>query len=430
MGVLQSNFNGYEELKLSSIVVGLLSGGEIVKTVSKGDEVDVILKETPFYGEMGGQVGDTGEIRGDGGRITVSDTLKPLAELTVHRGRVVEGRLSVGDSVEVEVDEERRLDIARNHTATHLLQTAFRQVSGSHVQQKGSLVTPGRLRFDFSHLGTVDRAQLREVEDMVNDKIRQNLVVGCEVLSYDEAVARGAIALFGEKYGETVRVVSIGVPLHSIELCGGTHVTSTGEIGFFYIMSEGSIGSGLRRIEAVTGRGALEFVKNRLLSLESIAGDLKTTSEEAIGKVRALISELDVERKRVAGLQRQLSGKTSESLVEKIEMIDGVKVLSAKISVIGIDAMREMGDMLKGKLGSGVVVLGANFNERPNFLAMVTPDIVSKGVHAGKLVKQIAMVTGGGGGGKPELGQAGGKDKGKIDQALSMVGEIVKQALE
>ncbi|MCD6358684.1 MAG: alanine--tRNA ligase, partial [Dehalococcoidia bacterium] len=316
------------------------------------------------------------------------------------------------------------------HTATHLLQAALRQVMGSHVQQRGSLVMPKRLRFDFSHLGTVNREQLCAVEDVVNDKIRQNLTVVCDIMSYDEAVAQGATALFGEKYGEKVRVVSAGEPPFSVELCGGTHVSSTGEIGFFHIVSEGSIGSGLRRIEAVTGRGALEFVKTRLLSLESIAGDLKTTPEEVRDKVLVLASELDAGRKRVAGLQRQLSGKISESLIDNVEMASGVKVLSAKVSVTDMDAMREMGDMLKGKLGSGVIVLGAIFNGRPNFIAMVTPDIVSKGVHAGKLVKQIAMVTGGGGGGKPELGQAGGKDKGKIDQALSMTGKMVKKALE
>lgn len=429
LGIQLSRFEGYDKLRLNSVVTGLLAGGKVVETVSQGDEVEVVLKETPFYSEMGGQVGDSGEIRGNQGKVAIVDTTRPLAELIVHHGRVVEGVLGVGAAVVAEVDKERRLDIARNHTATHLLQAALRQVLGGHVQQRGSLVAPERLRFDFSHLGSITEEQLREVEGMVNERIRQNLVVASEMLSYDEAVAQGAIALFGEKYGDVVRVVKIGEPPSSIELCGGTHVGATGEIGLFHIVSEGSIGAGLRRIEAVTGRGAGEFINSRISALESIAHYLRTTPEEAQGKVSALVEQLEAEHKQVLALQRGLSRRTAESLVEQVEVIDGVNLLSAKVSAPGMDAMREMGDVLKEKLRSGVIVLGAVYDGRPNFLVMVTPDLVARGFHAGRMVKQIAMVAGGSGGGKPELGQAGGKDKGKLGQALSMSKKIVRSSL-
>jgi len=424
-----SHFIGYDKFQIQTEITDILSEGERLESVTSGKDVEIVLKETPFYGEMGGQVGDSGEIRGVHGKFTVINAARPTADIIVHQGHVIEGKLSVGDPVEVIIDIERRRDIARNHTATHLLQTSLREVLGSHVEQRGSLVVPGRLRFDFSHLGAITEEQLWEIENIINTKIRENLVVTCEVMPYRDAIEKGATALFGEKYGEMVRMVKVGDPAFSIELCGGTHVNATGEIGYFHIVNESSIGSGLRRIEAVTGKGAVEYFKNNITALKSIAHDLRTTTEEAPAKVAALIKELDVERKNNINLQRELSLGIIEKLVEQVTLVDGVKLVSAKIDAPGAEIMREMGDALREKIGSGVIVLGTIYGERPNFLVMVTPDLIEKGMHAGNIVNQIAKITGGGGGGKPGIGQAGGKDINKLDQALALARDIVHHAI-
>lgn len=274
LDVPATSFVGYEELSHKTFVLGLVSDGQSVGKISEGQDVEVILAETPFYGKMGGQVGDMGEIRGEKGKVMVTATFWATPELIVHRGRVVEGVLSVGDVVEAEVDRERRLDIARNHTATHLLQAALRKVLGTHVYQSGSLVAPERFRFDFSHPTALTESELIEVQRIANDAIRRNLKVSPRIVPYREAIDKGAIALFDEKYGEEVRLVEIsdGLSTFSAELCGGTHLQATGEIGFFYIVSESSIGANMRRIEAVTGRGAEEFVEERLSSLGPYLG--------------------------------------------------------------------------------------------------------------------------------------------------------------
>jgi len=418
-----TKFVGYDSLKHETSVASLRVDDESVDRAVEGQEVGVILRETPFYGEMGGQVGDRGEIRSSKGKVAVLNTIRH-GELIIHQGRVTEGSLSVNDSVEAEVDVPRRLDIARNHTATHLLQAALRAVLGGHVRQSGSLVAPERLRFDFTHLGSISKEQLAEIQHIVNEKIRQNLPVATETMAYTEAVSQGAIALFEEKYGEKVRVLKIGDPPFSMEVCGGTHVKSTGEIGLFYITTEGSIGGGMRRIEAVTGRGAERFLEQRLSTLETMAQELQTSPEEAQGKLSATLVELDKERKRALALERKLATKEAEDL--PVKTIEGIKLVSGKVSVESPEAMRAMGDRLKERLGSGVIVLGAIYNGRPNFMAMVTPDLVAKGFHAGEMVKQIAMATGGGGGGRAELGQGSGKDVTKLDEALKQARRYIK----
>lgn len=423
LGVSLTHFVGYDRVRQRSVVVGLIAGGNLVESVGKGEGVEVILLETPFYGEMGGQVGDRGKIRGERGQVVVTDTIRPLPEIIVHKGRVAEGQLSVNEPVEAEVEEEKRWDIARNHTATHLLQAALRKALGSQVQQAGSLVSAERLRFDFPYLSAVSREQLMEIQREVNEKIRYNLPVISQITSYAEATARGAIALFEEKYGETVRAVQVGNPPVSLELCGGTHVKSTGEIGLFYIVSESSIGAGVRRIEAVTGSGAENFIGERLSVLEAMARELQTSPSEIPGKISALLAELDRERKQILVLERELARKEAEPLLAQVDNIDGIAVVSAKVSARSQEALREVGDWLKGKLKSGIIVLGAIYNDKPNFVAMVTSDLVAKGFHAGEIVKRVAKVTGGGGGGRAELGQAGGKDKTKIDEALRVVKE-------
>jgi alanyl-tRNA synthetase len=427
-------FIGYDRLKSSSEVRHILDrdSGLPVKSASKGQKVAVVLEETPFYGDMGGQVGDTGRITADSGQIDVTNTIwSPYGNLPegaiVHLGQVVKGTVSADKIVEVEVDKSRRLDIARNHTATHLLQAALRQVLGSHVSQRGSQVHSEGFRFDFSHLTAINKQQLNDIQHIVNERIRENLPVRSKVVSYKQAVDEGAIALFEEKYGETVRVMEIGEPPVSAELCGGTHVKSTGEIGFFIITGESSIGTGLRRIEAITGRKAEEFLLECLLTLENVAEELRSSPSEISDKVKALITELAAERKRSTSLEKELSQYTVESLLGKTEKVNGITVLAAKVPSVSLPTLREMGDLLRDRLKSAVIVLGTVHDGKPGFVAMVTPDLVNRGLHAGDIVKQIAAVTGGSGGGKADMAQAGGKDKNKLDEALELVKHLVQE---
>ena len=426
LGITRTEFVGYDQQNHKSVVMGLIAGGRPVESASERDEVEVILKETPFYGEMGGQVGDTGVIRGGHGAVSVTQTTRPLPDLTVHHSEVIRGRIAVGDSIEADVDLPRRLDIARNHTATHLLQSALRAVLGQHVRQSGSLVAPDRFRFDFTHLEPVGKERLLEIQHLVNEKIRQNLPVVAQNTSYGEAVSEGAMALFGEKYGEVVRMISIGDPPFSVELCGGTHVHSTGEIGILHIIAEESVGSGVRRIEAVTGSGAERFIEQRASMLEFLALELQTVPDGVEAKVSSILVELDVERKRALAMEREIARQMAGPLLSQVKVINGINVLSAKVSATSPEAVREMGDRLKEELKSGVIVLGAVYNERPSLLSMVTPDLIAKGFHAGDLVKQVAKVVGGGGGGKAELGQGSGKDATKLEEALKQAASLVE----
>ena len=418
-------FVGYHDLKHKSVIIDLLVDGGATDTIQKGQTASLILETTPFYGEMGGQVGDTGQIRGASGQFSVSDTMRIPPDIIVHQGQVTEGSLTVGDEVEAEVDGERRLDIARNHTATHLLQLALRQVLGEHVQQRGSLVVPDQFRFDFSHLTSMLKEEVAAVQLIVNEKIRQDLPVFDEEVPYKTAIAEGAIALFDEKYGDVVRVLKIGQPPISTELCGGTHITSTGEIGFFQIVAESSIGAGLRRIEAVTGRGAEEFINLRFLILENIARSLDTEPATALERVSSTTSEFETERRQRLALERELAKLRTESLLGQTEEIKGVTVLIARVPPSRLEILREMADFIRDKLKSVIVVLGTVYEDRPVFLAAVTPDLVARGYDAGKIVKEVARVAGGGGGGKPNLAQAGGKDKDKLDEALRLAKNLI-----
>ena len=419
-------FVGYHSLKHKSVIIDLRVDSESVEAIKEGQEASLILETTPFYGEMGGQVGDTGEIRGQNGRFVVTNTVRVPPDIIVHQGKVVDGYLLAGDEVEAVVDRERRLDIARNHTATHLLQSALRQVLGEHIQQRGSLVAPDRLRFDFSHLTALTNEKIEKIQHIVNERIRQNLRVYDEDIPYKKAIEEGAIALFDEKYGDVVRAVKIGEPRISAELCGGTHVTSTGEIGLFHIISESSIGAGLRRIEAVTGRGAEAYIAQRLSDFEEIAQSVGASLDEVKDKVsKHLIAELDKLEKQVLALERELAKKTAESLLAQAEVVKGVTVLAVRVPSLPMPSLREMSDLLRDRLKSAVVVLGTVYEDKPAFLAAVTPDLVARGYDAGKIVKQVAKVTGGSGGGKPSLAQAGGKYKGKLDDALKLVKNLI-----
>jgi len=420
-----TKFVGHREIAHRSVVISIFVDGETMDGVQKGQEASLILDTTPFYGEMGGQVGDTGEIIGPSGKFSVTNTIRVPSDIIVHQGRVAEGRLSVGDTVEAVVDEERRFDIARNHTATHLLHFALRRVLGEHVQQRGSLVAPDRFRFDFSHLTAMTEQEIQEVQHIVNEKIRQNLTVYDEEMPYKKAIEEGAIALFDEKYGDVVRVLKIGKPAISTELCGGTHIASTGEIGFFHIIDESSIGAGLRRIEAVTGRGAEAFIDMRLSALQKTAEYLDAEPDTILDKAYSLTAELDKERKRALALERELSRKVVESLLSQAAVVNGVTVLAARVPSLRLETLREMSDLLRDKLKSVVVVLGTVYEDKPTFLAVVTPDLVSQGYNAGDIVKQVAKVAGGGGGGRATFAQAGGKYKNKLDEALQLVKSLI-----
>ncbi len=429
LDVAATEFAGYECYVQKAQILKLLVGGKEVEEIGRGQAAGVVLDTTPFYGEMGGQVGDTGEITASGGKFNVTDTVRIPPDVILHRGEVTAGTLKVGDEVVATVDIERRQDIARNHTATHLLQAALRQVLGEHIQQRGSLVAPDRLRFDFSHLAAMTPDEIKTVQRIVNETIRRNLKVSGEQAEYKKAVASGAIALFDEKYGDTVRVMRIGEPAAppvSAELCGGTHIAATGEIGYFQIISEGSIGAGLRRIEAVTGRGAEAFLGQRLEGLDGIARSLETTPEKAPEKVTGLAGELDKARKQLFSLEKDAARKEAESLLGGVESVNGVRVLAAKVAADDQQVLRETADFLRDKLGSAVVVVGAVIDERPVFIATVTPDLVQRGYHAGDIIKQVSRVAGGGGGGKPNFAQAGGKDKDKLDEALRLVKSLIK----
>lgn len=420
-----TRFVGYRKHSSKSKVRDLITNESSVQSVTEGTEVDVILDRTPFYGEMGGQVGDSGEINSQSGKVVVNDSVRASSNVIVHKGRVVEGSISKGDEVEAKVDVPRRLDIARNHTATHLLQAALRQSLGNRVYQKSSLVEPDRFRFDFSHLAPVTEEELDKVQRQVNEWIRQDLEVKAKTLPHAEAIAEGAIALFEEKYGEEVRMLQIGEPAVSKELCGGTHVRSTGEIGIFLITSESSVGTGLHRIEAVTGREAESLIESRSTALQRIAKEVEGSLEEVPDKVKALIGELEAERKKRLSLERELSRKIVEDLPAQAEQVSGVTVLAARVPALTMPILREMGDILRERIKSSVIVLATVYDGKPSFLAMVTPDLVAKGFHAGDIIDRVAKVTGGGGGGRAAMAQAGGKDAAKVDEALKLVKSVV-----
>jgi alanyl-tRNA synthetase len=423
---------------LETTVVAILRDGERASRAHGGDEIEVVLAATPFYLESGGQVSDTGVLawyEADGEepiwQIDVGDVRQPVPGLIVHVGQVSQGQPRTEAPVWAIVDAERRVDIARNHTATHLLHSELRYVLGEHVQQAGSLVAPDRLRFDFTHGAMLTQDELDAVEQSVNDAILANYPLEAEQTTYQQAVSDGAMALFGEKYGESVRVVRIGVPGEpfSQELCGGTHVHQTGEIGLFRIVSEGSVGAGVRRIEAVTGRAAQQLVQKRLGVLDAASTHLGCPPEEVDRAVLRLMGELHDRQKENAQIRRQLAQLEFEALLQHVQEVEGVRVLAAHVQATDIETLREMTDWFRNRLGSVAIVLGAVISDRPSFVAAVTPDLVERGLKAGNLIKQVARVVGGGGGGRPTMAQAGGRDPNRLDEALALVPKVVADSI-
>jgi alanyl-tRNA synthetase len=417
----------YGDTTLNTRVLALLSGGQPVESVLTGDQVEVVLAETPFYVEAGGQVSDTGFIYGDGWQIEVEDTRRPIGGLIVHIGEVSEGTPHIGDKATAAVDATRRADITRNHTATHLLHAALRNRLGTHVQQRGSLVAPDRLRFDFAHDAKLSADELRHIEYEVNQQVIENSPVIAQEKALAEARAEGAMALFGEKYGDRVRTITIGNKgdRYSYELCGGVHVQETGEIGTFLIVSEGSVSAGVRRVEALTGREALHYLQNAMDSLYGVADRLGTTPEHIYERVTALQDELGNTRKQVAALRRELAKVEFERAVSQIENLNGVHAVVAQFDGAPTDTLREMSDWFRNRVKSGVIVAASVVDEKPQLLVAVTDDLTKKGLHAGNLIKEIAAVVGGGGGGRPNLAQAGGKDASKLPDALDTARRLI-----
>jgi alanyl-tRNA synthetase len=420
-----TEFVGYDTLGAEAAVVALLGGdGQPAQALQAGESGTVVLAQTPFYAESGGQVGDAGELSASAARFKVDDTQK-LGAAFGHIGTVASGRISVGDRMQATVDAERRAAIVLNHSATHLLHAALRLVLGEHVQQKGSLVAPDRLRFDFSHYEPLRAQELARIEDLVNEQIRLNSDAHIRVVPYEEAVAAGALAFFGDKYGDRVRVLKIGD--FSTELCGGTHVSRAGDIGLFKILSESGIAAGVRRIEAVAGRGALEWVNANEALLKDIAALVKASRDDVAAKVTQLIERSRGLEREVQALRSKLASGGGRDLLQETEVVNGIKVLAARLDGADAKALRDAADQLKDRLGSGVVVLGAVEGDRVHLVAGVTKDLIGR-LKAGDLIRPVAELVGGRGGGRADFAQAGGNAPDKVDQALALVAGLVAAA--
>ncbi len=423
-----TEFVGYDNLSHQSKITVLTTDTEIVEALTEDEKGTVFVEETPFYATMGGQEGDKGVIELGDARFVVEDTIKLRGGKVGHVGRLTKGMLKTGDVVTLKVSAKDRADTCKNHSATHLLQKALKTVLGSHVEQKGSLVTPDRLRFDFAHFQAMTQEELAQVEAMVNEEIQAALPVVTEVMSIEDAKKTGAMALFGEKYGDSVRVVSMGD--FSKELCGGTHVSNTGVITTFKIVSEAGIAAGVRRIEALTGDGVFGYYKEMEQKLAQIAALLKTTPAEAVDKIAHLQAEVKELHGENESLKAKLAQEAVGDVMNQVKEVKGTKLLAVSVADVDMNGLRDLGDQLKEKLGEGVVVLASVNGGKVNLLAMVTDSAMKAGAHAGNLVKGMAAVVGGGGGGRPNMAQAGGKNPEKVPEALEKAAELLEGQLK
>ncbi|MCD6580467.1 MAG: alanine--tRNA ligase [Desulfuromusa sp.] len=423
---IRTTFSGYLKLEDQGEVLVLIHHGELVEESASGETVEVITATTPCYGESGGQVGDTGEIITATATLRIIETRKPLPDLYVHVCEVVTGLIEKGVQATIKVDAERRQRIILNHTATHLLQAALQKLLGEHVKQAGSLVTPERLRFDFSHFSALSTKELRDIEAEVNRQVRINAQVESREMSADAAREAGAMALFGEKYGDVVRVVNIGD--YSMELCGGTHVDAAGDIGLFRILSEGGIAAGVRRIEAVTGATALTQVQQQQQTLQRLADLVKSDPQKLELRLQKLLEQQKETEKELGQLQAKTNADRSGELIDQVQLVDGIKLLAVKISGTDGKGLREFSDQLRDKLGSGILVLVADADGKVALLVAVTKDLTNR-VKAGNLIKPLAEIVGGRGGGRPELAQAGGSDTERIEELLQAAPEQLKKIL-
>ena len=424
---ITSTFVGYDRLEHISKISVLTTETEITDALTDGQTGTVIVDETPFYATMGGQCADTGVIVTDNGEFVVQDTVKLLGGKVGHIGKMTKGMLKTGDTVTLKVDADRRADTCKNHSATHLLQKALRTVLGTHVEQAGSYVDGERLRFDFSHFSAMTQEELDKVEKLVNEKIAENIAVVTDVCDIEEAKKSGAMALFGEKYGEKVRVVKMGD--FSIELCGGTHVANTGVISAFKIVSESGVAAGVRRIEALTGNGVFAYYAQLEETIEKAAKTVKATPANLLEKLEHLMAEMKALQSENESLKSKAAKEALGDVMDKVVEVKGVKLLATSVSGVDMNGLRDLGDQLKDKLGEGVVVLASDMDGKVNLIAMATEDAMSKGAHAGNLIKGIAGLVGGGGGGRPNMAQAGGKNPAGIPQAVAEAVKILEGQL-
>ena len=422
-----TEFVGYDHTEYESPVTVLTTEDEIVDALSDGDRGTIFVEKTPFYATSGGQQADTGVIRTADFEFQVEDVKKLLGGKIAHVGHVAKGMVKVGDTVTLEIDKEKRALSGRNHSATHLLQRALRNVLGNHVEQAGSYVDEHRLRFDFTHFSAMTPEELEKVEQIVNEQIRAHLPVKVENMPIEEARKTGAAALFGEKYGDIVRVVSMGD--FSIEFCGGTHVENTGVINAFKIISETGVAAGVRRIEALTSDGLLAYYDETEKKLEEAAKILKTTPDQLAEKLTHLLAENKSLKSELESAKSQLAKNALGDVMDQVVEVNGVKFLAAHISGVDMNELREQGDQLKEKLGEGVLLLASDVNGKVNLVAMATDGAMAKGAHAGKLIKEVAAIVGGGGGGRPNMAQAGGKNPAGIADALSKAKAVLESQL-
>ena len=425
---ITTEFTGYDCLEDESVITVLAGETELTEALSDGDKGTVIVKKTPFYATMGGQEGDRGVISCAGGTFEVEDTIKLRGDKVGHVGRMISGMLKVGDQVTLSVDVSGRKDTEKNHSATHLLQKALKMVLGSHVEQKGSLVTPDRLRFDFAHFQAMTAEEIGQVEALVNQEIAAGLAVCTDVMSLEDAKKTGAMALFGEKYGESVRVVSMGD--FSRELCGGTHVANTAEVKNFKILSESGVAAGVRRIEALTGDAVIAYYKKMEKEVEEAAALLKASPSNLLEKISALQAEVKALHSQCESLKSKLAKDALGDVMDQVKEIKGVKLLASKMEGVDMNGLRELGDQLKEKLGDGVVVLASVSEGKVNLMATATDGAMKAGAHAGNLIKGIAALVGGGGGGRPNMAQAGGKNPAGVDDALAKACQVLEGQLK
>ena len=422
-----SEFVGYDRLTHTSKISVLTTESEIVEAITEGQNGTIFVDETPFYATMGGQEGDTGIIWTEDAEFTVTNTIKLLGGKIGHVGNVTKGMFKVGDSVTLEVAEKERANTCKNHSATHLLQKALKTVLGSHVEQKGSLVTPDRLRFDFAHFSAMTPEELEKVENIVNTEIAKNVPVVTEVMNIEQAKATGAMALFGEKYEEDVRVVSMGD--FSKELCGGTHVSNTGNITTFKIVSEAGVAAGVRRIEALTGDGVFCYYKEVEKELAEAAKAAKSTPANLKEKIEHMQAEMKALQSEIESLKSKAAKDALGDVMNQVKEVNGVRLLATAVEDVDMNGLRDLGDQLKEKLGEGVVVIASSASGKVNLIAMATDEAMEKGAHAGNLIKGIAALVGGGGGGRPNMAQAGGKNPAGIPDAIAKVEEVLGEQI-
>ena len=425
---INTRFAGYDKLELNSKVVAIIKDDEFVNVIEEGSTGVIITEFTPFYAEMGGQIGDRGTIFNSNFMAVVGDCKKNIGGKTVHFVTVTQGSVKLDEEVTLEVDRKRRERIAKNHSATHMLHSALRQVLGEHVHQSGSFVDDEKLRFDFTHFTSVTQEELNKIEDLVNEKIMETHDVRTDEMTLEEARNSGAIALFDEKYGDKVRVVR--VEDFSVELCGGTHIDNVGKIGIFKIVSESGIAAGIRRIEAITGTKALEFINSKYKLIREISEILKCSEKDIINRLDQQNTEIKEREKEISQLKSKIAGNSEDEILSSVKEIKGVKLAVGVLNDIDGEALRELGDKIKNKIISGLVVLGSTSDDKVQFIAMATKDVIAKGIHCGNIIKEIAKIAGGGGGGRPDMAQAGGKFPEKLKEAISQVEKIMEDLVK